>query len=86
MQPTFSSVESSERDSHEGTPQTPSKRFFNQSFSGHNSGSTFDSLSPGPDGPSRKGSQESQGSNGSSSTASKEDIEQDNNFQPTHKV
>lgn len=81
LQPIISSMDSSDKDSHEGTPQTPSKKFFNRSLSGPNSGGTSDSLSPGFDGPSRKSSQGSQGSNGSSSTASKEDIEQDNSNQ-----
>lgn len=82
MQPIISSLESSDKDSREGTPQSPSKKFFNRSLSGPNSAGTSDSLSPGPDGPSRKSSQGSQGSNGSpksSLTASKEDIEQDGN-------
>ncbi|CRK97224.1 CLUMA_CG010621, isoform B [Clunio marinus] len=82
MQPIISSLESSEKDSREGTPQSPSLKFFNRSLSGPNSGGTSDSLSPGLDGPSRKSSQGSQGSNGSpknSLTASKEDIENDSN-------
>lgn len=82
MQPIISSLESSDKDSREGTPQSPSKKFFNRSLSGPNSAGTSDSLSPGPDGPSRKSSQGSQGSNGSpksSLTASKEDIEHDGN-------
>lgn len=82
MQPIISSLESSEKDSREGTPQSPGMKFFNRSLSGPNSGGTSDSLSPGPDGPSRKSSGGSQGSNGSpknSLSASKEDIEQAGN-------
>lgn len=87
VQPIISSLESSDKDSREGTPQTPSKKFFNRSLSGPNSGGTSDSLSPGLDGPSRKSSQGSQGSNGSprsSLTASKEDIEHDGNGEATN--
>ena len=82
IQPLISSLESSEKDSREGTPLTPSKKFFNRSLSGQNSGGTSDSLSPGLDGPSRKNSQGSQGSNGSprsSLHASKEDVDNDGN-------
>ena len=82
MQPIISSLESSEKDSREGTPQSPGTKFFNRSLSGPNSTGTSDSLSPGLDGPSRKSSQGSQGSNGSprsSLTASKEDIDNDGN-------
>jgi len=81
LQPIISSLESSDKDSHDGTPQTPSKntKFFNRSLSGPtNSGGTSDSLSPGLDGASsRKSSQDSQGSNGShnSLSASKEDVD-----------
>jgi hypothetical protein len=63
--PNISSLESSDKDSHDGTPSTPSKKFFNRSLSGPNSGGTSDSLSPALDLPSRKGSQGSQGSNSS---------------------
>lgn len=67
--PIISSMESSDKDSHDGTPLTPSKKFFNRSLSsGPNSGGTSSS---------RKSSQGSQGSNGSarsSLNASKEDI------------
>ncbi|KAG5682357.1 hypothetical protein PVAND_011713 [Polypedilum vanderplanki] len=67
VNPIISSMESSE--SHEGTPMTPGKKFFNRSLSsGPNSGGTSSS---------RKSSQGSQGSNGSarsSLNASKEDI------------
>lgn len=78
VQPIISSLESSEKDSREGTPQSPGTKFFNRSLSGPNSGGTSDSLSPGLDGPSRKSSGGSQGSNGSprsSLNASKEDID-----------
>lgn len=63
-----SSIESSDKDSREGTPSSPSKKFFNRSLSGPGSGSgggTSGSLSPGIDIPSRKSSQGSQGSHGS---------------------
>jgi hypothetical protein len=69
VNPIISSMESSDKDSHDGTPLTPSKKFFNRSLSsGPNSGGTSSS---------RKSSQGSQGSNGSarsSLNASKEDI------------
>lgn len=86
-QPMISSLESSEKDSREGTPQTPSKKFFNRSLSGPNSGGTSDSLSPGPDGTSRKSSQGSQGSNGSARSslhASKEDVDNDGGAEATN--
>ena len=63
IQPHISSLESSDKDSREGTPSTPNKKFFNRSLSGPNSGGTSDSLSPALDAPSRKSSQGSQGSN-----------------------
>lgn len=64
--PNISSIESSDKDSHDGTPSSPSKKFnFNRSLSGPNSGGTSDSLSPGRDVSSRKSSQGSQGSNNS---------------------
>lgn len=70
LNPIISSLESSDKDSHDGTPLTPSKKFFNRSLSsGPNSGGTSSS---------RKSSQGSQGSNGSarsSLNASKEDID-----------
>lgn len=47
------SIESS-MESREGTPMSPSTKFFNRSLSGAGSGCTSDSLSPGIDGPSRK--------------------------------
>lgn len=66
MQPNISSLESSDKDSREGTPQSPSQKFFNRSLSGPNSVPTSESLSPGLDGgTSRKSSQGSQGSSGS---------------------
>lgn len=47
--------ESSDRESREGTPSSPNKKFFNRSISGgQGSGGTSDSLSPGIDVPSRK--------------------------------
>lgn len=49
-----SSIESS-MESREGTPMSPKLKFFNHSLSGPGSGGTSDSLSPGVDGPSRKG-------------------------------
>lgn len=49
----ISSIESS-MESREGTPLSPSTKFFNRSLSGPGSGGTSDSLSPGIDGPSRK--------------------------------
>jgi diacylglycerol kinase (ATP) len=65
LMPNISSLESSDKDSRDGTPSTPSKKFFNRSLSGPNSGGTSDSLSPGRDASSRKSSQGSQGSNSS---------------------
>ncbi|XP_055526255.1 eye-specific diacylglycerol kinase isoform X2 [Wyeomyia smithii] len=56
-----SSLESSDRDSRDGTPQSPGVKFFNRSLSGPGSGT----LSPALDIPSRKSSQGSQGSRGS---------------------
>lgn len=68
-QPNASSLsESSDKESpREGTPISPSNKFFNRSLSGPGSGGTSDSLSPGVDCPSRKNSQGSQssGSHGS---------------------
>lgn len=69
-QPNASSLsESSDKESpREGTPNSPSNKFFNRSLSGGpGSGGTSDSLSPGVDCPSRKNSQGSQssGSHGS---------------------
>ncbi|XP_039453074.1 eye-specific diacylglycerol kinase isoform X4 [Culex pipiens pallens] len=62
----LSSVESSDRDSRDGTPQSPGGvKFFQRSLSGPGSGSASDSLSPAVDIPSRKSSQGSQGSHGS---------------------
>jgi hypothetical protein len=67
VNPIISSLESSDKDSHDGgTPISPSKKFFNRS------------LSSGPTSSSRKSSQGSQGSNGSarsSLNASKEDMD-----------
>ncbi|XP_062700197.1 eye-specific diacylglycerol kinase isoform X2 [Aedes albopictus] len=60
-----SSVESSDRESRDGTPQSPGLKFFNRSLSGPGSGSASDTLSPALDIPSRKSSQGSQGSHGS---------------------
>lgn len=78
MQPNISSLESSDKDSREGTPQSPSQKFFNRSLSGPNSVPTSESLSPGLDGgTSRKSSQGSQGSSGSAKNSlhsSKENI------------
>lgn len=66
MVPNISSdKDSSDKDSRDGTPSTPSKKFFNRSLSGPNSGGTSGSLSPGLELPSRKSSQGSQGSNSS---------------------
>lgn len=70
VNPIISSLESSDKDSHDGTPISPSKKFFNRS------------LSSGPTSSSRKSSQGSQGSNGSarsSLNASKEDIDNTGN-------
>lgn len=51
----LSSVESSDRDSRDGTPQSPGGvKFFQRSLSGPGSGSASDSLSPAVDIPSRK--------------------------------
>ncbi|XP_065072837.1 eye-specific diacylglycerol kinase isoform X2 [Ochlerotatus camptorhynchus] len=61
----LSSVESSDRESRDGTPQSPGLKFFHRSLSGPGSGSTSDTLSPALDIPSRKSSQGSQGSHGS---------------------
>lgn len=75
INPIISSIESSDRDSHDGTPISPSKKFFNRSLSsGPNSGGTSSS---------RKSSQ---GSNGSASSlnASKEDIENSENGDSTN--
>lgn len=78
LMPNISSLESSDKDSHDGTPSSPSKKFFNRSLSGPNSGgNTSDSLSPGRDVPSRKSSQGSQGSNNSPKSSldvSKDDV------------
>lgn len=49
-----SSVESSDRESRDGTPQSPGLKFFNRSLSGPGSGSASDTLSPALDIPSRK--------------------------------
>ncbi|XP_055625331.1 eye-specific diacylglycerol kinase isoform X2 [Toxorhynchites rutilus septentrionalis] len=57
----LSSLESSDRDSRDGTPQSPGVKFLNRSLSGPGSGT----LSPALDIPSRKSSQGSQGSHGS---------------------
>jgi diacylglycerol kinase (ATP) len=82
IQPNISSLESSDKDSREGTPQSPSQKFFNRSLSGPNSMPTSESLSPGLEPPSRKSSQGSQGSSGSpknSLNSSKENILSDGN-------
>lgn len=79
VNPIISSIESSDKDSHDGTPISPSKKFFNRSLSsGPNSGGTSSS---------RKSSQGSQGSNGSarsSLNASKEDMENAGNGDSTN--
>lgn len=79
LNPIISSLESSDKDSHDGTPMTPSKKFFNRSLSsGPTSGGTSSS---------RKSSQGSQGSNGSarsSLNASKEDIDNAGNGDSAH--
>ncbi|XP_058444513.1 eye-specific diacylglycerol kinase isoform X2 [Malaya genurostris] len=61
----LSSLESSDRDSRDGTPQSPGMKFFNRSLSGAGSGT----LSPALDIPSRKSSQGSQSSHGSHESA-----------------
>lgn len=79
INPIISSIESSDKDSRDGTPISPSKKFFNRSLSsGPNSGGTSSS---------RKSSHDSQCSNGSarsSLNASKEDIDKAGNGDAAH--